>query len=428
MVPMIATTPVKHTAVHLVAEPHGETASCYADPAAAGFADIEIELVTDRSAFDALEVEWNALFERAGRSAQVFQSFNWNWHWANTYLDGAPGGIKGLKLSIVAGRRDGKLVMVWPLVSERVRGITQIFWMGEPVSQYGDVLIDNIPDALECLRAGWQFLKAHARGDVVRLRRVRADAIIAPLLNEIGALASNKQVAPFLDLTSATDFAAYEQRYSSRSRRNRRRLARRLEETHGVKFGVKFERYKGGAEAAALAVHALDLKTLWLKDRGLVSHAIADPRMRRFFSDAVADPARSTNSVVAALFCDGEPAALEVSFTCKGRLAMHVIVFNLAYEKTGAGVLLLEQGIRDGYADGLTTFDMLAPGDNYKLDWSDASVEVQDWSRPLTLAGQTYARLYLGFVRPRMKAVIGAMPQALRRIVSNGRAHAMMIG
>ena len=427
MVPMIATTPVKHTPVHLVPEPQSETASCYANPAAAGRADIagiRIELITARTAFDALEVEWNALFERAGRSAQVFQSFNWNWHWANTYLDDAPGGIRGLKLSIVAGRRNGKLVMLWPLVSERVRGITQIFWMGEPVSQYGDVLIDNIPDALECLRAGWQFLKAHARGDVVRLRRVRADAVIAPLLDEIGALASNKQVAPFLDLTSAADFAAYEQRYSSRSRRNRRRLARRLDEIHVVKF----ERYKGGAEAAALAVHALDLKTLWLKDRGLVSHAIADPRMRRFFSDAVADPARSTNSVVAALFCNGEPAALEVSFTCKGRLAMHVIVFNLDYEKSGAGVLLLEQGIRDGYADGLTTFDMLAPGDNYKLDWSDATVEVQDWSRPLTLAGQTYARLYLGFVRPRMKAVIGAMPQALRRIVSNGRAHAMIMG
>ena len=129
MVPMIATTPVKHTPVHLAPELHGETASCCADPAAASLADIEIELVTDRSAFDALEVEWTALFERAGRSAQVFQSFNWNWHWANNYIDDAPGGIRGLKLSIVAGRRNGKLVMLWPLVSERVRGITQIFWI-----------------------------------------------------------------------------------------------------------------------------------------------------------------------------------------------------------------------------------------------------------------------------------------------------------
>jgi CelD/BcsL family acetyltransferase involved in cellulose biosynthesis len=422
MVQMTATIPVKHAPDQFDGEPQGVvTASCCVEPAAA---DIDIELITGRAAFDALEAEWNALFERAGRSAQVFQSFNWNWHWANNYLDDAPGGIRGLMLSVVAGRKDGKLVMIWPLVSERVRGITQIFWMGEPVSQYGDVLVDNIPDALECLRAGWQFLKSRARGDVVRLRRVRADAVIAPLLEEIGALASNKQVAPFLDLSSAPDFAAYEQRYSSRSRRNRRRLARRLEEAGDVTF----ERHKGGAKAAELAVQALDLKALWLQDRGLVSHAIADPRMRCFFRDAVTDSTRSTNSVVSALICNGDPAALEVSFTCKGRLAMHVIVFNLAYEKSGAGVLLLEQSIRDGYTDRLSSYDMLAPGDNYKLDWSDATVEVQDWSRPLTLAGQTYARLYLGLVRPHMKAVIEAMPQALRRIVSTGRAHAMMAG
>ena len=31
--------------------------------------------------------------------------------------------------------------------AERVRGIRQIFWMGEPVSQYGDVVIDDIPRA-----------------------------------------------------------------------------------------------------------------------------------------------------------------------------------------------------------------------------------------------------------------------------------------
>ena len=45
------------------------------------------------------------LFERAGRPTQVFQSFNWNWHWANHYLAGAPGGMDGLKLSLVIGRR-----------------------------------------------------------------------------------------------------------------------------------------------------------------------------------------------------------------------------------------------------------------------------------------------------------------------------------
>ena len=46
-----------------------------------------ISVVSERASFDALEPEWNDLFRRAGRDAQLFQSFNWSWHWANHYLD-----------------------------------------------------------------------------------------------------------------------------------------------------------------------------------------------------------------------------------------------------------------------------------------------------------------------------------------------------
>jgi CelD/BcsL family acetyltransferase involved in cellulose biosynthesis len=379
---------------------------------------VDFVLITDRAAFDALEAEWTELFDRAGRPTQVFQTFNWNWHWANHYLSGALGGIEGLKLSIVTGRRDGRLVMIWPLVSERVRGITQIFWMGDPVSQYGDVIIDDVPDALDIMRAGWEFLSAHAKGDVVRLRRVRKDAAIAPLMDDIGARITDRQKAPYLNLASAPSFAKYEERYANRARRNRKRLARRLEE----QGSVVFERHHGGPQARALAMQALELKAEWLRHRGLISHAISDARMARFFSDAAEGKDKSTNCIVSVLKSNGEAAALEVSFTCKGRLAMHVIVYNLKFEKSGAGVLLMEKSMRDGYTDGIGVYDMLAPGDNYKLDWADDSAEVYDWVKPLSLAGFTYARLYLGLLRSRAKHAIEAMPESLRRMLSKGYA------
>ncbi len=392
---------------------HGAPGALPAECAPAG---THFDLLTDRAAFDALEKDWDDLFARAGRPAQIFQTFAWNWHWANTYLSGSPGGIEGLNLSIVTGRRDGRLIMIWPLVSQRVRGITQIFWMGEPISQYGDVLIDDCPDARDVMRAGWAFLSSHAKGDVVRLRRVRADAAVAPLLTEIGARIADTQKAPYLDLASAPDFAAYEQRYSASTRKNRRRLARRLQE----QGPMAFERHHGGPRASALAVKALELKAEWLKRRGLVSHAISDARMARFFANAAEGRERSTNCIVSALVSNGEPAALEVSFTCKHRLAMHVIAYDLRFEKAGVGVLLMEQSLRDAYQDGLGTYDMLAPGDNYKLDWADQTVDVHDWVKPLSLAGFTYARIYLGLLRTRAKAVITAMPKSLRRLLTSG--------
>jgi CelD/BcsL family acetyltransferase involved in cellulose biosynthesis len=305
--------------------------------------------------------------------------------------------------------------MVWPLVSERVRGITQTFWMGEPVAQYGDVLIDARDDAVVLMREALAFLRAHSQSDLLRLRRVRADSNLAPLLIET-AQCADRQVAPYMDLTTAGDFAAFEQRYSAKTRKNRRRLARRLEE----KGPVEFVRLRAGPEARALAEKAIDLKARWLKDRGLVSNAIANARMARLFADLAEGAVKPAGCIVSGLKSNGDAASLEISFACKGRLAMHLIVFDLAYEKSGAGVLLLEQSLREGFREGLHVYDMLAPGDAYKFDWCDQADAVSDWVKPLSLKGDIYARFYLAFLRPHAKAMLKAVPQPLRRLLRGG--------
>ena len=384
----------------------------------------DFDLISDRAAFDALEAEWNDLFTRAGKPQNVFQTFNFCWHWANHYVREPSHGDensrlgRGLKLRLITARRDGRLIMVWPLVSERVRGITQLFWMGGAVSQYGDVLIDAAADKGAILKSAFEFLRSNAQADILRMRRVREDATVAGLMNEIGATAADRQRAPYMDLTSAKDFADFEQRYSSKTRKNRRRLSRRLEE----KGHVEFLRLHGGLQARELALQAVAFKEKWLQSRGLVSHALTDRRMAGLFADLAEGKTKPVGCIVSALKSNGEIAALEVSFACKARLAMHLIVFNLAFEKSGAGVLLLEQSLKDGYAEGFDALDMLAPGDEYKFDWCDKSDGIVDWVKPLTLKGELYARVYLGFLRSRIKAALKKLPQPLRRLMRDGWA------
>jgi CelD/BcsL family acetyltransferase involved in cellulose biosynthesis len=381
---------------------------------AAGAADVELALISDRKAFDALEDEWNALFERAGKSIHVFQTFNFCWHWASHYLADTSANA-GTKLSIVTGRRNGRLIMIWPLVSERTHGVTQTFWLGEPVAQYGDALVDPEPDAEAILRAGLAFARRHVASDVLRLRRVRADANVAGLFADAGASIADRQIAPYMDLSSAKGFAAFEERFSSRARRNRRRLARRLEE----KGPIEFVRLHGGVNAGDLAADAIAVKAEWLKDRGLVSNALSDQRTTSLFADLAAGREKPVPCVVSALKSNGEIAAYEVSFTCKGRLVIHVMAFKLDFEKAGVGVLLLEQNLKQGFVENLATYDMMAPGDPYKLDWCDKSEAVVDWVMPTSLRGFLYARVYLGFLRPRLKSALKAIPQPLRRILRN---------
>ncbi|MBA2124617.1 cellulose biosynthesis protein CelD [Hyphomicrobium methylovorum] len=376
------------------------------------FPDVTFRIVTERADFDALESEWNALFDRAARSIHVFQTFNFCWHWANHYLKPRPDGPSS-RLSIVTAHRAGRLILVWPLVSERVRGVTQTYWMGEPLAQYGDALVDNEGDADALLQASYDFLKAQLASDLLRLRRVRADANVAGILADSGAHAADHQIAPYMDLSSAPNFAAFEERFSSKARRNRKRLARRLED----KGQVAFLRLRGGEAAGDLAQRAIALKSAWLKDRGLVSNAFSDARASSVFADLAKGFAKPAGCIVSALTVDGECAALDIAFACKGRLAVHVMAFNLEFEKSGVGVLLLEHGLKDAYTEQIASYDLMAPGDAYKLDWCDRSEDVIDWVQPLNAKGYAYSRVYLGFLRTRLKAWLKALPQPMRRFM-----------
>jgi CelD/BcsL family acetyltransferase involved in cellulose biosynthesis len=369
------------------------------------------EVVRERAGLDALEPEWNDLFRRAGRSAQLFQTFNWNWHWANHYV-ATQGRRGGPSLAIVTVRREGRLVMLWPLVLERTAGLRVLRWMGEPVSQYGDVLAEDGPGGLLLMHQAWRFVTTRLGADVICLRKVRADAAIAPLLGELGMQQTAAEEAPYLDLASAPDFAGYEQRYTAKARKNRRRLARRLAEQgpHSL------ERYTGGAEARAAAPQAIALKREWIKHTGRVSRALADPRFAAFFADVAEGRVRPAGCGVTVLQSNGAPAGIAVDITCGDRRAAHIIVHDPRLESFSPGTLLLEAWIKGACADGIATFDLLAPAYGYKLDWADGSVAVGDFSLGLTLAGRAYVHLYLGLARRTAKAAAEALPHLLGRL------------
>jgi CelD/BcsL family acetyltransferase involved in cellulose biosynthesis len=387
------------------------------ETAAAHDVPYRFELVTSRAAFDALESAWNDLYDRAGRGSQVFQKFNWNWHWCNHYLDEADA-QSTLSLAIVTAWRGDRIALVLPLAVIRAAGLKQLVWMGEPVSQYGDALVEDGPGALPLLTEAWQYAIDQIQPDVANLRKVRDDAAIAPLLAELPHIKTQELAAPYLDIGSAPDFDAYQERYSPRSRRNRRRLGRRFAE----RGKVQFERPGNGARARELALAAIDLKRDWLKDRGLVSTALFDPRMADFFADVAEGASHPADCQVSALMTDDTPAAIEITLSSKDHIAMHVIVFNLAFEKAGAGVLLLEETIANAFGNGCRSFDLLSPADGYKVDWADAAVGVGDYAVPLSYKGSLYARVYLGLVRPGLKRALEAMPRSLRRRLTASQA------
>jgi CelD/BcsL family acetyltransferase involved in cellulose biosynthesis len=381
----------------------GEVALAPAPPRARAEPAFEIGLVDSHAGFEALESAWNDLFERAGRAAQVFQRYDWLSHWARIYRDPA------VRLALVVAWRDGRLAMVWPLVRARAFGLDVIRWMGEPVSQYGDALVEDGPQSGEMLEAGWRRVRALG-ADLIALRKVRADARVAGLLAAHCSAAAS-MAAPYADLSRARTFDAWQERYTPKARSDRRRLRRRLEDVGAVGFVSA----PGGEDAVALTAQAFAMKRAWLARRGLGSPALEDPRMEAFFAALVGDPKAGGNIVIDSVTCGGEAVAIAVSIDCGGETFGHILAHNPDFDKKGVGILLADAALRAAHGRGLTRFDMLAPADPYKKDWSDGEVAVHDWTLAISLTGWLYAKVWLDALRPRIKRMLLRMPPNVAR-------------
>ena len=372
-------------------------------------ASITFALIDTVGAFATLREDWNALFAAVGRPEQIFQTYAWNWHWSQHYL--VRSRFKaGPRLAIVTGRSNGRLVLVMPLVVERVAGLRQLAWMGEPVSQYGNVLAAPDAAAVATLASAWSFAVEETRADLAKLRKVRADALVAPLLAQLGAGITATEEAPYLDFTRATDHAAYEAGLSAKGRKNRRRHLRRLTE----RGDVAFEQHSGSEEASKIAGYAILLKRAWLRSRDKISLAMADDRFLAFFSDLAGAKHDSLACKVLALRTVNEIGSLQIMLECKGQRFLHVAVYGSKFEKMGVGGLLLEYAVADCWKDGIQRLDLLAPRHEYKMEFADGTVAVDDYAIALTMGGRAYARGYLG-LRRKLKAAVEAMPAPARR-------------
>lgn len=386
-----------------------DTGGATAPGPVASNAPLAFAMVRDATDFDALEAEWSGLFRRHARPEQLFQAHAWLWHWCRHYATGT----RGPRLAIVTGRRDGRLVLVLPLALMRRAGLKQLVWAGEPVSQYNDALA--APEAADTasLRAAFDFAVRATGADLASLRKVRADAFVAPLLEQLRAEVVATEEAPVIDLAGAGGHTVWEAGLPAKGRKNRRRYRRRLEE-HGT---VTLEVLSGDAAAGQLASYAVLMKRAWLKAKDRISLALADDRFAAFFADVAAAGERGVGARVLVQRVNGEITAIQVAFDNGPARFLHLAVYAPKFEKCGVGGLLLEDTIADAGRRGLTTFDLLAPKHPYKLEFTETAQPVHDWALAVSLKGRAWAHGWLG-VRRRLKAIVENMPAPMRRAVS----------
>ena len=334
------------------------------------------EVVETRAGLDALADPWNALASRAALPHQGFQSFAWLRSWAEHYAD------DGHKLNLVLGWTGNELALIWPLGARRELGVTSLGFLGEPLCQYHDVLVETgaVGDLL--LAEALEFVIGLPH-DILRLRRVREDSRLAVALRAANARPVRREQAPFVDFGASKSFDAFERGVASKERANRRRRLRQIQQLGEISF----ETPTALESRETLISIAMGFKREWARRGGHYAPALFDARFERCFRDAARAASPDAALRVFAIRLDGRPIGVEISYGYRDRLFGHVLAPDPSFAKFGVGAALADAAIADAFAQGYRVYDLLAPANAYKFAWTATSVEVTDYSLIATRRG-----------------------------------------
>jgi CelD/BcsL family acetyltransferase involved in cellulose biosynthesis len=311
----------------------------------------------------------------------------------------------GGKVVVAQWRGDG---MEWllPLRLEGSMGITQGVPLAAPLSQYAPM-----PPAAISAGTFTALLKGlwrEHRADLLILRRVRADNPLVETLSAIGVEAGQSSQAPFIDLSAFGSLEGFLTSYSNKTRRNRRRDLRRLEDCGAVEFDV----LSGGEGAEALAA-AFAWKRDWLRGNGVASPVFHDPA----WLEALGDCARAPNAHISVLRVAGTPVAVELGFEHGRSYISYMGAFDPAFGRLSVGQEQMSRTIGWAFEKGFERYDLLPPDDDYKRHWTrgDTGVAVADYAVPLSSTGRAFSFAHRR-LRPLARRLILSAPAGMRRL------------
>jgi len=373
---------------------------------------MKFEIIDTLTKFNELESEWRKLFFNSDHNENIFASFDWHkavlQSYQPLYKDGK------YKLAIVVGRRSDKVELICPLVLVKSFGARILNWIGNPVSQYGDMIVRPGKAGADIIDEALKFVALETKADALVLERVQEMSAVVATLKRNSAMPLRQRKAPLLNLEDVKSADRYFAGLSAARRKKHRRLWRRLCE----RGPAKFEILNPGPDALAWTRRALQLKKQNLIEQGTYSRAFSNSYFEPFFHALAEGKDANVGYQAGILTCNDKLIAAELGFRCNGAYIAHIGVYDPAYKKYAPGHLLMERMLRHSIEKGVKRYDFLAPQDEFKSAWQNESAKVIDFGLPLTKAGQLYCTI-LKMAHPTADMLKRTLPSSLMRVAAN---------
>lgn len=327
-----------------------------------------LTLYNERSGFDALQPEWNALLARS-----CFNSIFLTWEWQTTWWDSLGPG----ELLLLAWRDEsGDLIGIAPLFLDEEDGVRRLHLVGcTEVADYLDIIIAAGHEA-EVYAAFLQFLNSGDAPDwdevsLCNLHELSSSYRLLPeLVREAGleAEVAQEDVAPHLTLPASFDeyLAALTKKQRHEIRRKRRKLEREVN-------SWRWFQIKGGGELDGWVDRFIELHRMASDDK----EDFMTEEMSGFFHDIAHTAAENGWLDLAFIEINDQLASTMFNFDYDGRIWVYNSGYNpAAYGQLSPGIVLTSYLIEDAIASGHAVFDFLQGDEIYKYRFGAVDAKV----------------------------------------------------
>jgi glycosyltransferase involved in cell wall biosynthesis/CelD/BcsL family acetyltransferase involved in cellulose biosynthesis len=329
---------------------------------------VRVDLVATEEGFLSLRPEWEDLLGNSDTD-NVFVTWEWMWAWWQAFRDGK-------RLAILAARNpEGRLLGIAPLYARKAQGpckvpMTELRFLGTGERPGPDFLNIIAVRGMEkrAADAVLGFLRAQPGWDVLTLSDVLdgspglAGLTDAAKAQRYRTWAKPGSVCPFGPLPA--NWEAYLAGLSKNARQNVRRRARRLAESHQVRF-FRWEEERPLEEGIELLAR-LHVQSVGSHTR---AHGFSDPRCLPFLK-AVAALFRDAGILrLYALQVNNSVVAMHCCFLHRGALYDYRSGYDPNWASWRVGTLSTAWAIRSAIDEGASVLEMLKGDHFYKYQW-----------------------------------------------------------
>jgi CelD/BcsL family acetyltransferase involved in cellulose biosynthesis len=370
---------------------------------------------------DEIAGAWEALGARCDSPLTYFQSFSWCRGWIETFARDS----RETRPFIVTAWRGRTLLALWPLmITSAPGGVRMIQNLGEPLSQYCNILCDpermdgDVADAMiEAL-----FRPGHC--EIAVLAAIPETSPLVRALATCPPLDNNQNLSSILDLSLFQSSAHYLAGLGKVQKRNRTKRRNRLAKHGALRLDVIWPDHPDFAE---LVKNGVAMKRRWIAETGRYSAGFSMDGIERFLAKLAGCPKAREGACLSVLYAGERVVALELGFLHRRHYYSYMGSFDWDLRDLSPGKVLMEMTVCWLIDNGAAAYDLLGNPAQYKQSWSNRELALKAFAIPFSWKGRVYASTWLTRLRPAIKHLYNKAPLALRRMLNAGQGFGYLL-